>query len=85
MTEQINQYDSQGREHGVWEWYWSNGNLMWREHYLHGKKHGLWEGYRPTGTLAWKCQYHHGIAHGLWERYHLDAVLKEREYYLNIK
>jgi antitoxin component YwqK of YwqJK toxin-antitoxin module len=54
MTETINQYDSEGRPHGVWELYWPNGSLHWREHYLRGKLHGLWENYWPNGTPYFK-------------------------------
>jgi antitoxin component YwqK of YwqJK toxin-antitoxin module len=57
MTEHINQTGSEGRLHGVWKWYYSDGTLGLREHYMHGKAHGLWERYRQAGTIYFKV-YH---------------------------
>jgi len=57
MTETINQYDSQGRLHGVWELYWSDGTLWWRENWLHGKPHGLSEWCYSNDTLDKKRYY----------------------------
>jgi antitoxin component YwqK of YwqJK toxin-antitoxin module len=50
MTEPINQRDTQGRRHGVWEYYRPNGTLWWREHWLHGVRAGLWEWYWKNGA-----------------------------------
>ena len=57
MTQATNQRDSQGLQHGLWEWYHPDGHLVEREHYHHGKRHGLWEDYRPDGTTSLK-RYH---------------------------
>jgi hypothetical protein len=57
MTEATNQYDSEGRPHGVWEYHWPNGTLWLRHHYLHGKAHGLYESHRRDGTLYFKRYY----------------------------
>jgi antitoxin component YwqK of YwqJK toxin-antitoxin module len=57
MTAPINQFNAQGRPHGVWENYRGNGILMWRGYYLHGKLHGLCEWYRVDGTLYFKRYY----------------------------
>jgi antitoxin component YwqK of YwqJK toxin-antitoxin module len=57
MTAQVNQYDSEGRRHGVWEGYWANGTLWQKEHWLHGNLHGLRERYQPDGTPKWKDYY----------------------------
>ena len=59
MKKQINQLDSEGRHHGVWEDYYSNGTLSWRGHYHHGTLHGVWEGYYSDGTLWWREHWHH--------------------------
>jgi antitoxin component YwqK of YwqJK toxin-antitoxin module len=55
MTHQVNQYDSRGRLHGVWEGYQKDGTLQWREMYFHGTPRGLWEYYWPNGTPQRKC------------------------------
>jgi hypothetical protein len=57
MTETINQKDSQGRRHGIWEHYRPDGTLWLRHHYLHGKEHGLCEWYRTDVTLYFKRYY----------------------------
>jgi hypothetical protein len=60
MTAQVNQLDSQGRPHGVWEKYLKPGSPWWRGRYLHGQKHGLWEWYWADGTPSYKL-YHLNI------------------------
>jgi antitoxin component YwqK of YwqJK toxin-antitoxin module len=50
MTAQVNQKDPQGRPHGVWEDYYTDGTLWWKCHFHHRKLHGLWEVYREDGT-----------------------------------
>ena len=63
MTPQINQTDSGGRRHGLWEYYHPDGSLWWRGHYLHGELHGvrelrgLWGDYYENGTLYYKKYY----------------------------
>jgi antitoxin component YwqK of YwqJK toxin-antitoxin module len=57
MTVPTNQYDSEGRPHGVWESYWPNGTPWWRGHWLHGKLHGLLEEYYKDGTVEGKKYY----------------------------
>jgi hypothetical protein len=37
MKDQINQYDSKGRQHRVWEWYYRDGTLEGKEYYIHIK------------------------------------------------
>ena len=43
--ENINQKDDRGRKHGIWEEYYGNGQLMYRENFNHGKLHGICEAY----------------------------------------
>jgi antitoxin component YwqK of YwqJK toxin-antitoxin module len=85
MTEPINQYDSEGRPHGVWERYRKDGTLWWRNHYLHGKLHGLSVNYYEAGTLSWRRHHHHGKEHGLWEWYDIHGTAQDKLYCLNIK
>ena len=60
MTAQVNQLDSQGEQHGVWEWYWGDGTLLWKGHYHHGKVDRLQEAYWTNGTPYLK-EYHLNI------------------------
>ncbi|CAB4142315.1 MORN variant [uncultured Caudovirales phage] len=50
-------YNEQGKKHGYWERYWSNGNLWEKGHYLNGEKHGYWESYHSNGELRKKEYY----------------------------
>ena len=84
MTGQINTRDSEGRRHGVWEHYWSNGTLWWREHYYQGKFHGICEHYHSDGTLSWRYRYLHGTPHGLSENYS-EGIPYIKRYFLRIK
>ena len=60
MTHTTNQKDPQGRPHGVWELYHTDGTLWERGHWLHGVLHGLWGLYRTNGTPTSK-RYHLNI------------------------
>jgi antitoxin component YwqK of YwqJK toxin-antitoxin module len=50
MITPTNQYDSEGRPHGVWEDYLEDGTLSWREYYRHGKPYGASELYHHADT-----------------------------------
>ena len=47
----MNKYNEQGQPHGLWESYYSNGKLRFKENYLNGKAHGPWESYYSNGNL----------------------------------
>ena len=49
--------NSKGQAHGLWEWYYSNGQLCYKGNYINGKEDGLWEGYHSNGQLSYK-EYH---------------------------
>jgi antitoxin component YwqK of YwqJK toxin-antitoxin module len=57
MTALINQHDSQGRLHGVWEGYRENGTVGYRHHFQHGKRYGLSEYFFSYGTPFNKKYY----------------------------
>jgi antitoxin component YwqK of YwqJK toxin-antitoxin module len=85
MTQDLNQTDSGGRSHGVWEQYWSAGTLRWRYNYLHGVLHGLCEMYRSDGTLWWIQSWKHGNPQGLWSWYDTPGTSRNKRYHLTIK
>jgi antitoxin component YwqK of YwqJK toxin-antitoxin module len=84
MKDQLNQKDSQGEQHGLWESYWGNGTLRWKGYYHHGELHGVWVAYYENGTPVRRETYLHGNPHGLWE-YRPDGIPCYKEYYLAIK
>ena len=53
----INLYNDKGKEHGYWEGYYSNGQLLYKGNYVNGKQHGYWEWYYSNGQLKSKT-YH---------------------------
>ena len=53
----MNKYNEQGKEHGLSEVYYSNGNLMYKENFVNGKLHGLRELYYPDNKLYLKQYY----------------------------
>ena len=81
----LNLYDSNGKRHGIWESYYENGSLWWRNYYLHGEHHGTWEGYQADGTLKWREHWLHGKLHGLKQWYYSYDIPDEKVYYLRIK
>jgi len=47
----MNQRNTKGQKHGLWEDYHDNGKLSWKGTYLNDKRHGFWEDYYPDGQL----------------------------------
>ena len=84
MTHTTNQKDPQGRLHGVWEDYLSDGTISCRGHWLHGTPHGVWEYYLSEGTISCRGHYHHGVIHGLSEWY-TGGTPTSKEYHLLIR
>ena len=85
MKELINQRDAEGRPHGVWEGYRSNGTLRWRTHYHHGKEHGLLEDYYSDGTLGSREHWHHGEQKGLATLWDSQGRTIHKAYHLVIR
>jgi antitoxin component YwqK of YwqJK toxin-antitoxin module len=79
--ERINQLDSEGRRHVLWE----SGPLWWRRHYHHGTLHGLWEEYRVNGTLWRRGHWHHGVMKGLDIRWGSQGRITDKAYHLVIR
>ena len=52
-----NQYKD-GKEHGYWEYYYANGNIMFKGYYKNGKDHGFWEEYGYTYGKRVIKQFH---------------------------
>jgi antitoxin component YwqK of YwqJK toxin-antitoxin module len=65
----INLYDEKGKRHGLWEEYYSNGQLSYKGNYVNGEEHGLWERYYFNGQLWYKGNYVNRKEHGYWEWY----------------
>ena len=52
------QKNSKGQQEGVWEGFYSDGNISWRTPYKEGKEDGIEEYFWPNGniieTYLWK-------------------------------
>ena len=58
-----------GKENGLWEFYWNNGQLENKGNYIDGNRDGLWEYYHESGQPWAKGSYKDGEEDGLWECY----------------
>ena len=64
-----------GKEHGLWETYYANGQVEERITYEKGVRQGLWERYNENGALLAKGTYIRGKKSGRWERYYANGQL----------
>ena len=64
-----------GKEDGLWEFYWNNGQLESKGNYSDGNRDGLWVFYWNNGQLENKGNYIDGNRDGLWEYYHKNGQL----------
>ena len=85
MKELLNQNDSEGRSHGLWEGYYSNGTLWWRVHFHHGREQGVSEWYHSDGTLRWREHWHHGEQKGLAMWRDPQGKITDKTYHLVIR
>ena len=53
----INQRNKDGQPHGLWEHYYSNGQLGCKGTYANWKRYGLWEFYHRDGTIEKQAFY----------------------------
>ena len=70
---------------GVWEYYFSTGKLMSKEHYKNGLLDGELINYYPDGTITEKSNYKNGLQHGISQKYSSKSILIEEVEYLNGK
>jgi len=47
----MNKRNKEGKLHGPWEDYYSNGKLSSKANYVNGKLHGLFEWYYSNGKI----------------------------------
>lgn len=65
-----------GKPEGMWETYYTNGQLSHKGGYKNGEREGLWEYYFDNGKLSGKGVYKNGIREGLWIEYYGDLFIK---------
>ena len=65
-----------GKEHGLYETYYENGQLRVKGNVKDGKGHGLFEVYYENGQLRSKGNMKDGYEHGLRETYYENGQLE---------
>ena len=65
-----------GKLHGVYEKYWFNGQLKYKQESKHGKLHGPREWYYQNGQLEWREYQRNGEMHGLHAGYEKNGQLE---------
>ena len=81
-SKNITPINEKGNSHGLWEVYWSNGQLMYKGNYVDGNRHGYWEVYWDNGQLCYKANFVDGKQNGYWEWYCSNGQLKSKTYYI---
>lgn len=82
MRNKINQFDVEGRRHGLWKEYYNNGQLMYRGEYIHGVHHGPWVWYHIDGILDLKLTYKNRQVVGYFIRKGSKGTISEKKYFL---
>jgi antitoxin component YwqK of YwqJK toxin-antitoxin module len=59
------QKNSKGQRGGIWEWFYRNGNILWRTSYKDGKKDGIEEFFYENGNTRFKTTYKEGWIDGI--------------------
>ena len=74
-----------GKQEGLWVYYYDNGNLLKRGFYKNGVLHGLWEDFNENGTILNVGNYVNGKWDGLWKRFYRNGQLQEKGMYIKDK
>jgi antitoxin component YwqK of YwqJK toxin-antitoxin module len=82
----INQYDiNTGKKEGIWEEYYSNGQLETKGLYKNNLRDGYWEEYYDNGQLWNKGSFKNGDRDGYWEEYWSNGQLYSKLSFKNGK
>ena len=80
-TEIINQYNENGKKHGLWKYYDEDGKLIGGGCYENGKEVGPWKTYWNNGKLLSEGCYKNGEKIGIWKYYDKNGILTEEKTY----
>jgi len=61
------QLNSKGEREGIWEWFYTNGNILWRTSYKNGMENGIEDSFYPNGNIEIRTPYKKGNADGVQE------------------
>jgi antitoxin component YwqK of YwqJK toxin-antitoxin module len=63
------QKNSVGQEEGIWEFFYSNGNIQCRTPYKEGKADGIQEVFYESGNIYWRISYKEDKLDGIKEEF----------------
>ena len=72
----MNEYNLNGKKHGTWVSYNSNGVLDSKTHYINGELHGIQERYFSKDSLWLRIAYENNKQNGLFEQYFDNGQLQ---------
>ena len=73
---QINQYTHDGKKTGIWEEYFTDGQLSMKGSYIDNKKEGIWEEYDEYDGSIQKGPYKNGKKDGKWVFYYMNGNIE---------
>ena len=76
-----NNLEKTGKKHGVWTYYFENGELENIGSFNHGRREGEWKRYRDNGKLMVISYYKGGFAEGECKYYHENGELESIGFY----
>lgn len=77
------QYDQNGtyQKNGEMKYWYDNGSLRLRAHYVDGVEHGVQEMWGENGRKVWERNFDNGIGHGLFIDYKPNGdIHRKREF-----
>lgn len=79
QKEYTGEFDENGKRHGEWRYWYSDGKLWSVGQYHHGKRHGISEVYFSNGRMRYKGSYEYDKQIGEWIFYEDDGSEIKRE------
>ena len=73
---------SQGQRHGMWCFWYKNGQKQLRGEYIKGKKTGLWMKWTPQGNKLSEGEFLYGKMHGTWKDWHQNGSIAQKSYWV---
>lgn len=74
--------NEQGKAHGLWETYWTNGNLNYKGNYTNGLQNGYCEQYYyDYETICYQGNFINGFQYGYYISYWKSGIIMTNEYH----
>jgi antitoxin component YwqK of YwqJK toxin-antitoxin module len=71
------QENSVGQQEGIWEYFYTNGNIHWRTPYKEGKEDGIQEFFYKYGNIQRRTPYKRGKIDGIEEWFDEQGYIVE--------